>query len=63
MTCKNCDKRHIGCHSKCEDYAEQRRVIEERNEKVKAEKIKERVLNDLEYARITYAKKKKGVKR
>lgn len=23
MSCKGCLKRHVGCHSDCEDYAEQ----------------------------------------
>ncbi len=63
MTCKNCEKRHIGCHSDCEDYAEQRRVIDEMKKKISDQKIKERALDELEYARIKYAKKKKGVKR
>lgn len=63
MTCKNCEKRHIGCHSDCEDYAEQRRVIDEMKKKISDQKIKERALDELEYKRIKYAKKKKGVKR
>ena len=63
MTCKNCDKRHIGCHSDCEDYAEQRRVLDEIRRKISDQKIKERALDSLEYERIKYAKKKKGVKR
>lgn len=25
--CKDCQKRHIGCHSSCEDYAELRKVF------------------------------------
>ena len=63
MSCKGCTKRHIGCHSHCEDYAEQRRVIEERKEKIHAEKDKERVLNYLDGQRIEWAQKKKGKKK
>lgn len=63
MSCKGCTKRHIGCHSHCEDYAEQRRVIKERKEKIHAEKDKERVLNYLDVQRIEWAQKKKGVRK
>ena len=63
MSCKGCTKRHIGCHSHCEDYAEQRRLIEERKEKIHAEKDKDRILRTMEHERIEYAKKKKGVKK
>lgn len=63
MSCKGCTKRHIGCHSKCEDYAEQRRMIEERKKKIYAVKDINRILNDREYERIEYAQKKKGKKK
>lgn len=63
MSCKGCTKRHIGCHSNCEDYAEQRRLIEERKEKIHAEKDKERALNYLDVQRIEWAQKKKGVRK
>lgn len=33
MSCLNCQKRHVGCHSKCEDYA----IQQAENEKRKAE--------------------------
>lgn len=33
MSCIGCQKRHVGCHSKCEDYANQKAE----NEKRKAE--------------------------
>lgn len=62
-TCKDCSERHTGCHGTCEIYAEQRRIIEERKEKVSEQKLKERILDELEYERIMYAKKKKGAKR
>ena len=63
MSCKGCTKRHIGCHSECEDYAEQRRIIEERKKKIYAVKDINRILNNREYERIEYAQKKKGKKK
>ena len=63
MGCKDCTKRHVGCHSNCEDYAEQRRQIEETKEKIHKGKDLDRTLNTLAFNRIEYAKKKKGVKK
>lgn len=25
--CKNCEKRHVGCHAKCEQYNSERNTI------------------------------------
>lgn len=27
MTCKECTERHIGCHSKCEEYAKEKERV------------------------------------
>lgn len=37
MTCKDCEKRHINCHSTCEDYkAYKDKLNAERSERCKA---------------------------
>ena len=38
ITCKDCDKRHLGCHDKCEayqQYKDERRIIAENRQKEK----------------------------
>ena len=37
--CYNCEKRYVGCHSKCEGYLEEKKKRDEENEKKK--KIKD----------------------
>lgn len=31
--CKGCERRHIGCHSECEDYKSQKKAFERQKEK------------------------------
>lgn len=40
--CKDCEKRHIGCHGSCEDYKAFVERIKSRKEKVKEGKAKDR---------------------
>jgi len=40
--CKDCAKRYLGCHDKCEDYLKQRKELDELNKKIKAQKQAER---------------------
>ena len=46
--CKDCELRHPGCHSKCEEYQTFRKANEEMLEKVRNEK---RLMTDNEIAR------------
>lgn len=62
MSCKGCDKRHVGCHATCEDYKALRKRLDERKEKVYAGKDIDRILDQREFDRMIYGKKKKGVK-
>lgn len=41
--CKGCEKRYVGCHSKCKLYLEYRSKLNDFNEKIKKEKYKERL--------------------
>lgn len=31
--CKDCDKRHVGCHARCDDYLEWRNIRDEAKQK------------------------------
>lgn len=42
MSCYGCEKRHIGCHATCEDYLKERAERDALNEKIRAEKEKEK---------------------
>lgn len=59
MGCKDCTKRHIGCHANCEDYKEDIARRKAEKEKIFKAKDHERDLNNQEYSRIEYAKKRK----
>lgn len=61
MICKGCQKRHIGCHSKCEDYQKEKEKRDAVNKKVRAERLKDTVLTWQEIERIERGRKKKGV--
>ena len=63
MACKDCEKRHIGCHANCEEYIEEKKQRKERNEKIWEKKDLDRALNTRAFERIEYAKKKKGAKK
>lgn len=46
-TCKDCPKRHIGCHATCEDYIAFRKALDEENRKRhEKERIERMVDND-----------------
>lgn len=37
--CKNCKKRHIGCHSKCKEYNQYVEVNKKEKEKIRSAKL------------------------
>ena len=43
--CKDCTERHLGCHSKCEKYI---------NQKKEAEKIKEKRIQENNYSDASF---------
>lgn len=60
--CYNCQNRHMGCHSDCEDYKQFRAELDEINK----QKEKDRALNSSlravkEYAVAHSKKRRKGV--
>lgn len=34
--CKDCTERHIGCHSECDKYIQEKQLLEEEKKKMKA---------------------------
>lgn len=46
MVCKGCEKRHLNCHSTCEEYKEWKRKNDERNDQIRKAKEKDKMLND-----------------
>lgn len=60
MSCKDCEKRKVGCHSTCEDYMKEKRQREELKRKIYKERDKER---DILYQEVNRNERlKKGVK-
>ena len=46
MPCLNCEKRHVGCHSSCEEYAEfKRKFMEQKEIKRKQKELQNIVYN------------------
>jgi len=36
--CKDCEKRHVGCHSDCNNYKKFREYMDDKNDKIRKEK-------------------------
>lgn len=36
--CKDCEKRHVGCHSDCNNYKKFREYMNDKNDKIRKEK-------------------------
>lgn len=45
--CYKCEKRHISCHSTCEDYLRERKALDEYNEKQRKINQPDRLCNEL----------------
>lgn len=54
--CKGCEKRYLGCHSKCEEYAEFKRQSAELHKRT--QEIKQRY-----YGSVTLGKRKRQRRR
>ena len=44
MSCLNCEKRHVGCHSSCEEYAEFKRNFVEQKEIKRKQKERQNIV-------------------
>ena len=60
MSCKNCRKRHAGCHATCEEYLEEKKKRDDLKEIIRKERAKEENIIYQEVKRTD--RLKKGVK-
>ena len=51
MACKDCKKRHINCHSACEEYISECKRRKEIKEKLSKERQRERDIKSVEVER------------
>ena len=58
--CKDCQKRQVGCHSKCVDYIFEKAAHEERKAEQYKEVLTQRRLDDELYNGISKNKRRKG---
>lgn len=56
-SCKGCDKRHVNCHSTCEDYKAFRKARDEQNEEIRKKKSVEAHLDEHEIKRARRIKR------
>jgi hypothetical protein len=60
--CYKCEKRHIGCHSTCEDYLRERKALDEFNENQRKINQPDRLYNELKSDTIAKTKRKYKIK-
>ena len=51
MTCKGCEKRHVGCHSTCKEYISECNKRKEIREKISKQKKMEQDIKSVEIER------------
>ena len=61
-TCYQCPDRFVGCHAKCQPYIDQKKIIDDRNEKILKEKLKHRDADAFTGSVIDRTKKRGGFK-
>ena len=54
--CENCvpPKRHVGCHSTCEDYLIEKAEWEQKKELIKEDKKKNQRISAYDFQRVSY---------
>lgn len=60
--CKECKKRHMGCHNKCKPYNDWKIELKAYNDKIKQVRELDRVMNDTDVQRSLKFKKMGGRK-
>ena len=48
MTCKDCTKRHAGCHSTCDDYKQYKIELKEKQDKIYKNRRNEHMMISVE---------------
>lgn len=62
MSCLNCENRHVGCHSSCEEYAEFKRNFSEKKEISRNQKYHQNIVNDYLFESIDRQRRRNGKK-
>lgn len=55
FTCKDCEDRHVGCHSECKSYIEQKNEYLAQKEVILKDKMKRHMLDEVKVAGIKRA--------
>lgn len=58
MTCIDCVRRKVGCHSTCVEYQQEKHKREMKKAEIKRRKGLEQALDDREFDRLVRGKKK-----
>ena len=62
MSCLNCEKRHVGCHSSCEEYSEFKRNFSEKKEISRKQKELQSIVSGYVFE-ARYRKKRRNGKK
>lgn len=62
MSCLNCENRHVGCHSSCEEYAEFKRKFSEKKEISRKQKEYQNIVNDYVFESRDRQRRRNGKK-
>ena len=62
MSCLNCEKRRVGCHSSCEEYAEFKRNFIEQKEIKRKQKERQNIVYDYVFESRDRQRRRNGKK-
>lgn len=62
MSCLNCERRHVGCHSSCEEYAEFKRNFSEQKEIKRKQKERQNIVYDYVFESRDRQRRRNGKK-
>ena len=62
MSCLNCERRHVGCHSSCEEYAEFKRNFMEQKEIKRKQKERQNIVYDYVFESRDRQRRRNGKK-
>ena len=62
MSCLNCEKRHVGCHSSCEEYAEFKSNFLEQKEIKRKQKERQNIVYDYVFESRDRQRRRNGKK-
>ena len=62
MSCLNCEKRHVGCHSPCEEYAKYKKNSTEQKEISRKQKERQNIVYDYVFESRDRQRRRNGKK-